>query len=82
MFRKIPMPEFLSSSGTLLNSHLGLILVNVAFQTGFLLVCALELYEDHPQELYESAVVDSNGRASAVLPADAAVRPPLAAWRP
>ena len=35
MFRAIPMPEYISTSGTLLNGYLGLILVNTTFQTGF-----------------------------------------------
>jgi len=58
MFRQIPMPSWISDSGTLLNSHLGLILVNVAFQTGFCSFVLSNYMKTLPRELYESAVVD------------------------
>lgn len=58
MFRQIPMPTWLSESGTLLNSHWGLILVNVAFQTGFCSFVLSNYMKTLPRELYESAVVD------------------------
>ncbi|MCA0179832.1 MAG: carbohydrate ABC transporter permease [Actinobacteria bacterium] len=58
MFRQIPMPTWLSDSGTLLNSHWGLILVNVAFQTGFCSFVLSNYMKTLPRELYESAVVD------------------------
>ena len=40
MFLAIPVPTWLNPNGNMLNTHLGLILVNVAFQTGF---CAFVL---------------------------------------
>ncbi|MBK6886750.1 MAG: carbohydrate ABC transporter permease [Tetrasphaera sp.] len=80
MFRRIPLPEFLSSSGTMLNSHLGLILVNVAFQTGFCSFVLSNYMKTIPRELYESAVVDGAGVLrqffTLTLPL---CRPPLAA---
>jgi multiple sugar transport system permease protein len=85
MFRKIPMPEFLSSSGTLLNSHLGLILVNVAFQTGFCSFVLSNYMKTIPRELYESAVVDGAERhLRQFFQPDLAAMPPPAgrAWRP
>ncbi|GAA1751618.1 MAG TPA: carbohydrate ABC transporter permease [Tetrasphaera sp.] len=80
MFRKIPMPEFLSSSGTLLNSHLGLILVNVAFQTGFCSFVLSNYMKTIPRELYESAVVDGAGVLRQFFQLTLPLcRPPLAA---
>ncbi len=58
MFRAIPMPEYISTSGTLLNSYLGLILVNTAFQTGFCTFVLSNYMKTLPKELYESAQVD------------------------
>lgn len=80
MFRAVEVPFWLSDSGTLLNSYWGLILVNVAFQTGFCAFVLSNYMKALPRELYESAVVDG---ASVVrqffqitLPL---CRPPLAA---
>ncbi|MCL6423078.1 carbohydrate ABC transporter permease [Brachybacterium sp. JHP9] len=61
MFRMIPMPEFLSDSGTLLNTHAGVILVNVAFQTGFCTFVLSNYMKSIPREIYESAEVDGAG---------------------
>jgi len=58
MFRAIQLPAWLSSSGTLLNNPLGVILINVAFQLGFC-TCVLSNYmKTIPAEIYESARVD------------------------
>jgi len=57
-FRVIPVPEWLSDSGTLLNSYLGLILINTAFQTGFCAFVLSNYMKGLPHELYESAQVD------------------------
>ncbi len=61
MFREIPMPEWISSSGSLLNSFLGLILVNVAFQTGFCTFVLSNYMKTLPREMYEAAEVDGAG---------------------
>jgi multiple sugar transport system permease protein len=58
MFREIPVPAFVSESGTLLDSFLGLILVNVAFQTGFCAFVLSNYMKTLPRELYEAAQVD------------------------
>jgi multiple sugar transport system permease protein len=57
-FRAVPLPEWLSDSGTLLNSYLGLILINTAFQTGFCTFVLSNYMKALPRELYESAEVD------------------------
>ena len=57
-FRAVPLPEWLSDSGTLLNSYLGLVLINTAFQTGFCTFVLSNFMKALPRELYESAEVD------------------------
>ena len=57
-FRAVPLPEWLSDSGTLLNSHAGLVLINMAFQTGFCAFVLSNYMKALPRELYESAEVD------------------------
>ena len=57
-FRSVPVPEWLSDSGTLLNSYLGLVLINTAFQTGFCAFVLSNYMKGLPHELYESAEVD------------------------
>ena len=57
-FRAIPVPEWINDSGTMLNSHLGLILINTAFQTGFCAFVLSNYMKALPPELYESAEVD------------------------
>ena len=61
MFRAIQVPFWFSESGTLLNSLQGLILVNVAFQTGFCAFVLSNYMKALPRELYESAVIDGAG---------------------
>jgi multiple sugar transport system permease protein len=58
MFRAIEVPFWFSESGTLLNSFQGLILINVAFQTGFCAFVLSNYMKALPKELYESAVID------------------------
>ena len=80
MFRLIPLPEWLSESGSLLNSHLGLVLVNVAFQTGFCAFVLSNYMKTIPRELYESAVVDGASVTRQFLGLTLPLcRPPLAA---
>jgi multiple sugar transport system permease protein len=57
-YRAIPLPEWLSDSGTMLNSYLGLILINSAFQLGFCTFVLSNYMKALPHELYESAEVD------------------------
>ena len=58
MFREIPLPEWMSDSGSMLNSYWALILVNTAFQTGFCTFVLSNYMKTLPKELYESAQVD------------------------
>jgi multiple sugar transport system permease protein len=61
VYTKIPLPSWLSTSGTVYDSYLGLILIHVAFQTGF---CVFVLYNymlTIPTELTEAATVDGAG---------------------
>jgi multiple sugar transport system permease protein len=57
-FRAVPVPEWVNDSGSLLNSHLGLILINTAFQLGFCTFVLSNYMKALPHELYESAEVD------------------------
>jgi multiple sugar transport system permease protein len=80
MYLALPVPEWLSPTGNLLNTHLGLILVNVAFQTGFCTFVLSNYMKTLPREMYEAAEVDGAGTArqffQLTLPL---VRPALAA---
>jgi multiple sugar transport system permease protein len=58
LFRAIQLPAWLSSSGTLLNNQLGVILINVAFQLGFCTFVLSNYMKTIPAEIYESARVD------------------------
>jgi multiple sugar transport system permease protein len=57
-FNEIPLPTWISSDGELLNSYLGLILVNTAFQIGFCTLVLSNYMKTLPHELYEAAEVD------------------------
>ena len=58
LYRAIGLPDWMSDSGTLLNSYWGLILVNTAFQTGFCTFVLSNYMKTLPRELYEAAMVD------------------------
>ncbi len=58
MYRKIPLPEWLSGSESMLGSYLGLILINVAFQMGFCTFVLSNYMKTLPFEIYESAQID------------------------
>ncbi len=58
MFRSVEVPLWLSESGSLLDSHLGVILINVAFQTGFTTFVLSNYMKTFPKEIYESASLD------------------------
>ncbi|WP_297742811.1 carbohydrate ABC transporter permease [uncultured Tessaracoccus sp.] len=80
MFRAVELPYWLSSSGSLLDSHLGVIIVNVAFQTGFCTFVLSNYIKTLPKEIYESAMLDGASIwtqfAGLTIPL---LRPPLAA---
>ena len=57
-FNETPLPTWLNSDGELLNSYLGLVLVNTAFQIGFCTLVLSNYMKTLPHEIYESAEVD------------------------
>ncbi|HET9020600.1 MAG TPA: carbohydrate ABC transporter permease [Ornithinibacter sp.] len=61
MFKEIPLPAFMSESGTMLNSFWALILVNTAFQMGFCAFVLSNYMKTLPHEIYESAEMDGAG---------------------
>jgi len=80
MFRAIQLPAWLSSSGTLLNNPLGVILINVAFQLGFCTFVLSNYMKTIPAEIYESARVDGAGVTRQFFQLTLPLcRPPLAA---
>ena len=58
MFREVPLPLFMSDSGSMLNSFWALILVNTAFQLGFCTFVLSNYMKTLPHEIYESAELD------------------------
>ncbi|GAA4250820.1 carbohydrate ABC transporter permease [Dactylosporangium darangshiense] len=61
MYKKIPVPQFVSESGTLYDSYLGLIAIHVAFQVGFCVFVLSNFMRTLPTEITEAAVVDGAG---------------------
>jgi multiple sugar transport system permease protein len=62
MYKRIPMPDFLApNSGNLLNTLIGVILIHVAFQTGFCTFVLSNYMKTIPKELNEAAMVDGAG---------------------
>ena len=58
LFLEIPLPEFMSSSGTLYDSYWGIIAINVAFQSGFCVFVLSNYMKTIPMDLTEAAMVD------------------------
>jgi multiple sugar transport system permease protein len=80
MFRAIELPFWLSDSGSLLNTQLGVVLVNVAFQLGFCTFVLSNYMKTIPAEIYESARVDGASVTRQFLQLTLPLcRPPLAA---
>ena len=61
MYNRVPLPDFLSNSGRLNGSVIGLILIHVAFQSGFCTFVLSNYMKLLPKELNEAAVVDGAG---------------------
>jgi multiple sugar transport system permease protein len=61
MFRDIPLPYWMSDSGSMLSSYYALILVNTAFQIGFCTFVLSNYMKTIPREIYESAEIDGAG---------------------
>ena len=80
MFRAIEVPFWFSESGTLLNSFWGLILVNVAFQTGFCAFVLSNYMKTLPARALRVGRRRRRRRAAPVLQLTLPLcRPPLAA---
>jgi multiple sugar transport system permease protein len=58
MFKNLQLPYWFSDSGTLLNTYIGVIAVDTAFQIGFCTFVLSNYMKALPQELSEAAVVD------------------------
>ena len=58
LYLKIPLPMWMSDSGTLYDSYWGIILIHVAFQIGFCTFVLTNYMKTLPQELTEAALVD------------------------
>jgi multiple sugar transport system permease protein len=60
IFKRIPWPDFLSdtNTGNLLGTKIGVILIHVAFQTGFCTFVISNYMKTLPKELTEAALVD------------------------
>ena len=58
LYREIPLPEWMSDSGSMLGSYWGVILINVAFQLGFCTFVLSNYMKTVPKEIYESAEID------------------------
>lgn len=58
MFRLIEVPEWISESGSLIDSQLGVVLIHIAFQIGFCTFVLSNYMKTIPHELTEAARVD------------------------
>ncbi|GAA3271805.1 MULTISPECIES: carbohydrate ABC transporter permease [Dactylosporangium] len=61
MYKQIPVPGFVSDSGTLYDSYAGLIAIHVAFQVGFCVFVLSNFMRTLPVEITEAAVMDGAG---------------------
>lgn len=60
-YKELPLPTFLSDSGTLYDSYLGVVLIHIAFQTGFCVFVLSNYMRTIPYEITEAAIVDGAG---------------------
>jgi multiple sugar transport system permease protein len=58
MYLRIPLPTFLSDSGVVYDSYIGIIAIHVAFQTGFCTFVLANYMKTIPKTLNEAARVD------------------------
>jgi multiple sugar transport system permease protein len=61
LYLQVPLPTWLSDSGHLYDSYVGLIAINVAFQTGFCTFVLSNYMKTIPKSLTEAARVDGAG---------------------
>jgi multiple sugar transport system permease protein len=57
-YRRVPLPAWLNESEQLLNSYIGVIAINIAFQMGFCAFVLSNYMKTIPHELTEAAFVD------------------------
>ncbi|HEX6347582.1 carbohydrate ABC transporter permease [Umezawaea sp.] len=58
LYRLIEVPEWISGSGTLIDSQLGVVMIHIAFQIGFCTFVLSNYMKTIPHELTEAARVD------------------------
>jgi multiple sugar transport system permease protein len=58
LYLAVHVPHFLSDSGLLYNSYLGLIVINVSFQLGFCVFVLSNYMKTIPRDMDEAAIVD------------------------
>jgi multiple sugar transport system permease protein len=58
MYLRIPLPTWLSDSGVLYDSYIGIVLIHIAFQTGFCTFVLANYMKTIPKSLGEAARVD------------------------
>jgi len=61
MYKRIPLPGFLSDTGYMLGSTAGLVTIHVAFQIGFCTFVLSNYMKTLPAELTEAAMIDGAG---------------------
>ncbi len=61
LYLRLPLPMWLSDSGLFYDSYIGLIAINVAFQTGFCTFVLANYMKTIPRSLNEAARVDGAG---------------------
>jgi len=58
IYTNVDVPDWISSSGTLFDSTIGVIAINIAFQTGFCVFVLSNFMRTIPEEITESALLD------------------------
>ncbi len=58
MYAQVPLPEILSNSGSLLGSTWGIIIVHIAYQSGFATFVLSNYMKTLPGEVLEAAMID------------------------
>ena len=61
MYKRMALPGFLSPTGYMLGSNLGIITIHVAFQTGFCTFVLSNYMKTLPAEISEAAMIDGAG---------------------
>jgi multiple sugar transport system permease protein len=61
LYLSIPLPGWLSDNGLLYDQYIGIVLIHVAFQTGFCAFVLSNYMKTIPRDLTEAAIVDGAG---------------------